>query len=140
MRCDANSDSLSSLRMIESYQVISFIMSNLILLLSFGLCHPVLSFYIALSIFVNLCCWLMLIRRFISLRQLNYKQNKDHAISEFILLVDQQIRMQGIQSSLMVCKWPIICTSCLFITLLCWDMVGDKVRWYKGLWVPVTRL
>lgn len=137
-------NSPSPRRMIESYQVISFIMSNLILLLSFGLCSPVLSFYLSLSISVNLCCWLMLIGRFISLQQRFGEENKNHTINELcrkekiLLLLDEQIRMEGIQSSLLICKWPIICISCLFITLLSWDIVGDQVGWYEGLWVPIT--
>jgi hypothetical protein len=137
-----HANSNSPPRMIESYQVISFTMSNLILLLSFGLCSPVLSLYITLSISVNLCCWLMLIGRFITMRQKYFTEGKEHPIDEscsrdeFLLRLDQQICMEGVQSSLFVSKWPIICTSSLFITLLCWDMVGDQVGWYEGLWVP----
>lgn len=41
---------------------------------------------------------------------------------------------------LVVCKRPVIFTSCLFITLLCWDMVGDKMGWYKAIWVPLSEV
>lgn len=35
------------------------------------------------------------------------------------------------------CKWLIIITSCLFITLLSWDIVGDKKRWDGSYWIPL---
>jgi hypothetical protein len=28
--------------------------------------------------------------------------------------------------------------SCFFLTLLCWDMAGDKGGWLQALWVPVV--
>ena len=37
-----------------------------------------------------------------------------------------------------VCKWLVICTPCLFITILSWDIVGDQSGWYNALWVPLT--
>jgi hypothetical protein len=54
--------------MIKPHQIISRTMNNIILLVSFGLCSPVLCVCIALNICVNLWSWLMLIGRFVSLR------------------------------------------------------------------------
>jgi hypothetical protein len=54
--------------MIEPHQIISRTMNHIILLLSFGLCSPVLCAFIAVSISVHLCSWLMLIGRFVSVR------------------------------------------------------------------------
>jgi hypothetical protein len=54
--------------MIKPHQIISRTMNHIILLLSFGLCSPVLSVCIAVSICVHLCSWLMLIGRFVSIR------------------------------------------------------------------------
>jgi hypothetical protein len=28
--------------------------------------------------------------------------------------------------------------SCFFVTLLCWDMAGDKGGWSQALWVPIA--
>jgi hypothetical protein len=58
--------------------------------------------------------------------------NKD----QFLLLMDGQLR--GINSSLLVCKWPIILTSCFFITMLSWDVAGDQGGWLKASWVPMV--
>jgi hypothetical protein len=54
--------------MIKPHQIISRTMNNIILLVSFGLCSPVLCVCIALSISVHLCSWLILIGRFVSVR------------------------------------------------------------------------
>jgi hypothetical protein len=54
----------------------------------------------------------------------------------FLLLLNQQL--QDVNSSLLVCKWPIILTSCFFVTLLAWDVAGDKGGWFQALWVPIT--
>lgn len=35
-------------------------------------------------------------------------------------------------------QWLIICTSCIFISLISWDIVGDKEGWYDGIWVPLS--
>jgi hypothetical protein len=53
---------------VNPHEIISRMMNNLVLLLSFGLCSPVLCCFIALSICVHLSCWLILIGRFVCLR------------------------------------------------------------------------
>jgi hypothetical protein len=53
-----------------------------------------------------------------------------------LLLLDQQL--QGVHSSLLVCKWPVTLMSCFFVTLLCWDMAGDQGGWSQALWVPIV--
>jgi hypothetical protein len=168
----------SSVQLIKPHQIISNVISHLILLLSFGLCSPVLGCYITLSVCVSLCCWLMMIGRFVFYRltvshssvsvtttsvssmqenldtaQLNpislstdsgvedKSPTKDTSLRSvtgdtFLDLLNHQVC--GVSSSLVVCKWPVISTSCFFVTLLCWEMVGDEVGWQGGLWVPIV--
>jgi hypothetical protein len=131
--------------MVKPHKIISFAINNTILLFSFGLCSPVLGCYITLSLCVNLCFNLLMIGRFISWRLEPWKRDhlqEDHKIQStklysgdpFIYLLNQQV--EGAHASFQAGKWPVIFTSTLFITLLCWDMVGDQVGWYAGLWVP----
>jgi hypothetical protein len=149
--------------LVNPHEIISTMMNNLVLLLSFGLCSPVLCCYIALSICVHLSCWLILIGRFICLRidflaspqlssaglfplshlsfdllPLSFVESGHKEITEdqLLLLLDQQLC--GVHSSLLVCKWPIILTSCFFATLLCWDVAGDQGGWFSALWVPIV--
>jgi hypothetical protein len=149
--------------LIEPYQIICRAMNNIILLLSFGLCSPILCVYITLAISVYFCGWLMLIGRFVSVRMADLhvsasspstdkgswnfsfqhspdveaSQNDHRTIDDPLLdLLNQQLH--GVNSSLMVCKWPVTLTSCFFMTLLCWDMAGDKGGWSQALWVPIV--
>jgi hypothetical protein len=149
---DHNTNANPPIQIIRPYRIISSTMNHMILLLSFGLCSPALGFYIAIGICVNLVTWLMLIGRFIFLRIVFLKNRNEESMTspssspslvnelpkELLNLLNQQVEVEKVQSSLLVCKWPIICTSCLFVTLLSWDMVGDQVGWYEGLWVPIT--
>jgi hypothetical protein len=65
------------------------------------------------------------------------KNNHKTIIDDPLLhLLDQQL--QGVHSSLLVCKWPVALMSCFFVTLLCWDMAGDKGGWSQALWVPIV--
>jgi hypothetical protein len=156
------------LQLIKPHQLISQTMNNLILLLTFGLCSPVLCVYIAVSICLHLCSWLMLIGRFVSLRInalhasasswpstdrgslvsslllaficlriVEEPIEEDNTVNDSLLhLLNQQL--EGVNSSLMVCKWPVTLMSCFFVTLLSWDMAGDKGGWLRALWVPVV--
>jgi hypothetical protein len=148
------------IRLINPHQIISRMMNNIVLLLSFGLCSPVLCCYITLSSCVHLSCWLILIGRFVCHRidtldatrlSSSSRQNSMSSLSPFrpsflesgkiiedqlLLLLDQQLH--GVTSSLLVCKWPIILTSCFFVTLLCWDMAGDQGGWLQAVWVPIA--
>jgi hypothetical protein len=54
--------------LVQPHQIISKTMNNIVLLLSFGLCSPVLCLWIAVSICVHLCSWSLLIDRFVSIR------------------------------------------------------------------------
>jgi hypothetical protein len=160
-----------TIRMIESFRIISNTMNNVLLLLSFGLCSPVLGCCIMLSITVNLCSWLMLTGRFLILRlnspashdpekpfggdsetdivtgsfssPLNQNFYLDHqsrpsqafCSDEFVKILSEQV--EGVHRHLVECKWPVICTSCFFMTMFSWEIVGDEMGWLGAVWVPV---
>jgi hypothetical protein len=147
------------IQLIEPSQIISNTMNNITLLLSFGLCSPVFGFYILINLSINLCSWIMLVGRYIILRSplssspspgndrggdncgcgedgLILRSSVSGNQSESVNLLNQQI--QGVQDYLIICKWPVISTSCFFMTLLCWDIAGDEVGWYDALWVPLS--
>jgi hypothetical protein len=167
-RASAMDVETNPIRLVRPHHILSSVMNNIILLLSFGLCSPVLCVCITVNICVHLCSWLMLIGRFVSLRidalhlsesmslsigggllQFPFLTNNsshllilgsppdDHKIIDdpLLRLLDQQL--QGVNSSLLVCKRPVTLTSCFFVTLLCWDMAGDKGGWLKAVWVPI---
>lgn len=53
-------------------------------------------------------------------------------------LIQLNQNVKNVIKYISVCKWPVMFTSCFFITLLCWDMVGDQEGWYQGIWVPIS--
>jgi hypothetical protein len=131
------------IRLVNPHQTISRVMNNLVLLLSFGLCSPALCCSITLNVCVHLGCWLLLIDRFVHLRIHTHAIHPPHLIvsdkrgeDQLLLLLDRQLH--GVNCSLLVCKWPIILTSCVFLTLLGWDMAGDQGGWLQALWVPIV--
>jgi Leucine-rich repeat (LRR) protein len=148
------------IRLINPHQIISRMMNNIILLLSFGLCSPVLCCYIALNICIHLCSWFVLIGRFVYVRlnalssvatatpgllpfpvfglTLSQDQDQDHPANEDQLLLLLSTQLDDVNSSVLVCIWPVILTSCSFMTLLSWDVAGDQGGWFQALWVPIT--
>jgi hypothetical protein len=145
-------------RLIEPYRLVTSVVENLMLFLSFGLCCPSLSVSITINIALQLSCSLMLIGRFVfsccvddttlggslssdqvcfvrDKRSRTIVGNREEGDILINLLAHQ---LDGVNTSLLVCKWPLIFTSCSFVTVLCWDMVGDQVGWYEALWVPAA--
>lgn len=148
-------------RIIEPHQIISNMMNNVILLLSFGLCCPLLELFVTLNICLFSASWMYFLGRFvywnceesrstteevespISLEK-DKKEFDDmkclgrRSIQHEDILIQLNQQVLSVNTSILVCKWPIIVTSCLFVTLLSWDMAGDEVGWYGSLWVPGT--
>jgi hypothetical protein len=71
------------IRIVKPHQIICRTTNNIILLLSFGLCSPVLCLCIAVSICLHHCSWLMLIGRFVSLRQTPSTDGGSFILSSF---------------------------------------------------------
>jgi hypothetical protein len=143
-------------RMVQPHQILSFVMNYLVLLLSFGLCSPVLGCYITLCLSLHLLSWLVLIGRFASARialihhhslisnPINRDLNIDADVpnlsndDEYLNALNQEFELLDLRGSLSACKWPVICNSCFFMTILCWDIAGDEVGWFGALWVPLS--
>ena len=60
------------------------------------------------------------------------KENEDLVEKLFIEII-REIE-NGIES-MIKCKWLIITSSCLFITMLSWEIVGDEKGWDKSYWI-----
>jgi hypothetical protein len=106
-----------------------------------------------LSVTVNLCSWLMLVGRFLMLRTTIASApsnpsgepskgsekptvlQQQHRQDELVNLLGKQV--EGVHRHLVECKWPVICTSCFFMTMFSWEIVGDEMGWLDAIWVPV---
>jgi hypothetical protein len=149
------STSSTAIRVIEPFQILYNTTSNLILMLSFGLCSPVLACSLMLNLTANLCSWQMLVGRFLTLRipilsssrldsprdalkdlEKPRESSEPHQHQdELVNLLREQVA--GVHRHLIECKWPVICTSCFFMTMFSWEIVGDEVGWLEAIWVPV---
>lgn len=143
-------------QLIQPSQIISNFMNHIVLLLTFGLCSPLLAVYLTCSVCVNLSSWLMLIGRFIVQRNFMFcpllassqpnplirtleNDSSGEGISDpYLILLNHQL--QGVHSYLPVCLGPIILISCVFSTLISWDIAGDEVGWFHSIWVPTVGL
>lgn len=108
-----------------------------------------------LNLTANLCSWLMLVGRFLTLRiptlssspldsprdalkdlEKPRQSSEPHQHQdELVNLLREQVA--GVHRHLIECKWPVICTSCFFMTMFSWEIVGDEVGWLEAIWVPV---
>jgi hypothetical protein len=72
--------------------------------------------------------------------QIDEEENSANKLSslqdEFIELLSSQLK--PISTYIIVSKRPVVVTSGLFITLLCWEMVADAEGFDQALWVPLT--
>jgi hypothetical protein len=165
---DANLISSPGARLLQPYQILSTVVNNLILLITFGLCSPVLGCSLALCVCARLWCWLMLIGRFVFSRLDQCSQsvsppsflvstnplndgtgseatstNEEKVVRGVALGGDQllsllEIQLRDVNLALLVCRWPVVFTCVFFFTSICWDIAGDKAGWSGALWVPVV--
>mgnify|MGYP006977236115 CR=1 FL=1 len=63
------------------------------------------------------------------------KQEEKQLFSAEVCKCDEN-EMRNVLSS----QWLVIVTSCLFVSLICWDIVGDEKGWRGAMWVPLSGL
>ena len=137
------------------------VLNNWLLLLTFGLCSPILAFAIVCCVLLKLALWLVLVGRFTKC----VLQDSDHTFASAVIdkaqhplpsergVVDDhsggavcfalsslaQIYVP-LYSVLTSSFWRLAWCSGLFVALLSWDMAADEVGWLQSLWVPVFPL
>jgi Leucine-rich repeat (LRR) protein len=135
------------------------LMLHVALLLTFGLCSPILGFAIMTVTCLSMTIWRILIARFVSLRaqqakalfslpsvSSGYKEDspptaprrgsrpmkEDDVINVLSAVVGDTAAC--FQSMLRSVLW----TSCLFFAFLCWDVAADTVGWVQSCWIPLV--
>jgi hypothetical protein len=118
------------------------ISKHLAVLLTFGLCCPILAFVIALSTLISVVEWRLLLSRFIILRVQSkhlfpdtgegLSLSADSAIDS--VLEPAPVLMPHLLSMVSL---P-LCASSLFFAFFAWDVAGDAVGWERAYWAPVT--
>ena len=64
---------------------------------------------------------------------LHLSKDKEDLVEKLFVEIKGEIE-NGIEI-MIKCKWLIITPSCLFMTLLSWEIVGDEEGWDKSYWI-----
>lgn len=139
-------------------------MQDFLLLLTFGLCSPVLAIVIGLSIYISILHVRFIVGRFVlwrhpglsslisnlqdapvsgrpSSRPLpssrpNSRTSSVSVYQSDIGLIALTMALSDLGRSYHQVLWVIVWNSCLFWALLSWDIAGDEVGWNHCIWVP----
>ena len=142
------------------------VFNNWLLLLTFGLCSPVLAFAVACSVLLKMALWVFLIGRFTRCLVNGHRHNRsDHIpVASSVSTSSPFPHFNPIKSStdnvaestvhfalvalaqthiplfavLAKSFWRLVWCSALFVALLSWDMAIDEVGWLQSLWVPLA--
>lgn len=127
-----------SKRLYNIKTVTSNLIHNIIILLTFGLCSPVLACLIGAASYLITATWRILIARFVHYRIFELtssgtkKHRQDYALASMGALAGEA------KGLILLCLWPYVFVSAFFFLCLTWDMSGDRVGWRKGSWAPLA--
>ncbi len=112
--------------------VICNILHHICILLTFGLCCPVLAITIAIYISIYVFVLLAVLGRFF-----NSLQDREHAGNVWTAL---DMASYDSKMYISICMWEVVCMSSVFYAFLCWDMASDRTYWKYAVWLPVTAI
>jgi hypothetical protein len=138
---DPASLSIQSLsqRLLKANKMVATYVEDVAILLTFGLCCPVLAFAIVVYLMLQTHFQKMLIGRFLRFRQdMSTKSfgvlTHDRAISALeISCQDSIIQVQRT-------VWIVVWTATMFYSGICWDVAGDEVGVVHALWAPLVAI
>jgi hypothetical protein len=115
----------------ESYELLVFELTFVGLILTFGTIFPPL----AIAFFISICCrsyfYECILGRFIiDTAKLEFYSKLD--------ILEDNFKVQPLQSTLKKCGWFLLYVSCGFYTLFLYDILGDSVGFYKAYWVLIV--
>jgi hypothetical protein len=132
-----------SRRLLKVDSIICEFLHHICILLTFGLCCPVVAIAIAIYVSIQVVILLIVFGRFV---QLFHDQNNStkNMVSGAVhgsnsrLWEALELACSNIDIYIKNCMWEVVCMSSVFYALLCWDMASDRVYWKDVLWIPTT--
>ena len=139
----------------------SDILNHLLVFCTFGMCSPFLALIMVVSVSLKHRMWVMLIGRFVHSRVVGSTSAKSdidtnaNAGTGADVVSDSSERIDvGDDNALVAlsaacvpildivsgCVWPVVFSSGLFFSFLCWDVLGDDIGWKEALWAPALIL
>jgi hypothetical protein len=114
------------------------LMLHVALLLTFGLCSPILGLAIMIVTCLSITQWRILIARFVSLRSLHNKRLSLRKSQEDAVMSVLNRVVGDTAACFKSMLWAVLWMSCVFFAFLCWDIASDTVGWIQSCWIPVT--
>lgn len=113
------------------------VFNNALIMLTFGLCSPVLAAAVACVVVLKMNVLVLLIGRFTCLLQgvSSSESGGVHGAVAALCRVSFPLK-EVMRDSFWLLTW----SSALFFSLVCWDIVCDEVGWLASLWVPIVTL
>lgn len=121
------------------------ILNDLMVMLSFGLCSPILAAAVTCSLVLQMCSRILLVGRFTSILTKNDAHLKDTGHRKksndvhFALVALGKVQFP-VREVFQRSFWMIGWCSGLFCALVCWDIAADDVGWSNASWIPITTL
>lgn len=126
----------------ESEPILCFdVLNNILIMLTFGLCSPVLATAAMLVAVARLKVFELLIGRFSAILdgdEGSSGNNKVHGV-HYALVILCRVWFP-LREVLQQTFWVLAGTSALFFSLLCWDMACDEVGWQDSVWAFIVAL
>jgi hypothetical protein len=133
----ADRDDQSEIRRLYPVEAIGdSLIQHSIIFFSFGLCSPFLTLAIALTIWLIVVRWKILLTR--GLLKLESIRSDDPDLSSAVDSLISSLRSltSSLLPSLRSKLWIPTLSSCVFFAFVCWDISGDAVGWQRSIWVP----
>jgi hypothetical protein len=120
----------------------SDVLNNATIMLTFGLCSPVLATAVVCVVVLKMKLMEMLVARFTIMLDSaknagNNVEGKAHLHVALVALGRVPFPYREV---LRKSFWLLAWASAMFFALVCWDMVSDEVGWWRALWAPASAL
>ena len=141
--------------LLKAHRIVgSDILNHLLVFCTFGICSPFLALIMLVSVGMKHHMWMVLIGRFVfcrvyrctkeGLAGVKYNGGCSDSLKGHIGGDDAVLALSTaclpIMDIVCSCVWPVVWSSGLFFSFLCWDVLGDEVGWKQALWAPVMIL
>lgn len=114
------------------------ILNNLMIMLSFGLCSPILAVAVTCSLLCQMNLWTLLLGRFACLMRNDTVADVDTNI-HFALAALARVQFP-VREVFKRSFWIIGWCSGFFCAMVCWDIAADEVGSAESIWIPTTTL
>jgi hypothetical protein len=128
---------LLSKQLLKVDNIICDILHHAGILLTFGLCCPVLAIAIAVHVSIYVLVLLVVVGRFVKLIDSGHS-NVTAVKSTVFAALDLASSNSDVYVS--TCMWEVVWMSSIFCAVLCWDMASDRAYWKPVVWIPASAM